>query len=149
MTRSRAVGTRVARRVLGLFLLCALLPVAVVLLVSYQRVQSTLVSERIAQLGHAAESYATSLLERLQLAGQLTQSIASHVESAAPADASLGRYFRSIEAHVPGAPPRTLLGDAPHTPRTMDLPASSRPHLVAGEAVLWLLRPATGRAASG
>ena len=137
MIRGRgSLGTRVARRVLGLFLLCALLPVAVVLLVSYQRVQSTLVGERIAQLGHAAESYATTLLERLQLAGQLTQSIGSHVESATPVDASLGRYFRSVEAHVPGAPPRTLLGDAPRTPARLDLPASSRVHLVAGEAVL-------------
>jgi diguanylate cyclase (GGDEF)-like protein len=133
--RKKSLGTRVARRVLGLFLLCALLPVAVVLLVSYERVQATLVGERIAQLGHAAESYATTLLERLQLAGQLTRSIGSHVESAAAVDASLGRYFRAIESLVPGAPPRTLLGDAPRTPR-LDLPASSLAHLAAGEALL-------------
>jgi len=136
MTRRRALGTRVARRVLGLFLLCALLPVAVVLTVSYERVQSALVGERIAQLGQAAESYGTTLLERLQLAEQLTRSIGSHVEPAAAVDASLGRYFRSIEALVPGAPPRTLLGDAPRTSVRIDLPPTSRAHLVAGEAVL-------------
>jgi diguanylate cyclase (GGDEF)-like protein len=136
VTRRRALGTRVARRVVGLFLLCALLPVAVVLLVSYERVQSTLVAERIAQLGHAAESYSTTLLERLQLAEQLTRSIGSHAESSAAVDASLARYFRSIESLVPGAPPRTLLGDAPGTPLRLDLPASSQAHLVAGEAVL-------------
>jgi diguanylate cyclase (GGDEF)-like protein len=134
---SRPLGsleTRVARRVLGLFLLCAVLPVAVVLAVSYERVQATLVGERLAQLGHAAESYGTTLLERLQLAEQLTRAIASRAEPSA-ADAALGRYFRSIESLVPGAPPRTLLGDAPRTPR-LELPAASRAHLVAGEALL-------------
>ena len=83
---------------MGLFLLCALLPVAVVLVVSYGRVQSALVGERIAQLGHAAESYGTTLLERLQLAEQLTRSIASSLERPASADTALARHFRSIAA---------------------------------------------------
>jgi diguanylate cyclase (GGDEF)-like protein len=134
VTGHRALGTRVARRVVGLFLLCALLPVAVVLVVSYERVQAALLGERIAQLGHAAESYSTTLLERLQLAEQLTRSIGADAGSSV--DASLARYFVAIDAHIPGAPPRTLLGGAARTPPRLDLPASSPAHLVAGEAVL-------------
>ena len=40
------LGTRVARRVLGLFLVCALLPVLVTIIGSYARVQNALVACR-------------------------------------------------------------------------------------------------------
>jgi diguanylate cyclase (GGDEF)-like protein len=143
VTRDRTLGTRVARRIVGLFLLCALLPVAVVLLTSYERVESALLGERIAQLGHAAESYGTTLLERLQLADQLARAIGSRAGSSAPVDPSVARYFRAVEARVPGGPPRRLLGDAPSAPPEVALPAASHPHLVAGEAVL-AVSPATG-----
>ncbi|MGH8694935.1 MAG: putative bifunctional diguanylate cyclase/phosphodiesterase [Burkholderiales bacterium] len=143
MTRRRALGTRVARRIVGLFLLCALLPVALVLAVSYERVQNALVGERIAQLGHAAESYGTTLLERLQLAEQLTRSIGAQVQPAAATDVALARYFRSIALVVPGALPRMLLGDASGSPAHPDVHAP-RPHLAAGEAVLSVAAAAVG-----
>jgi hypothetical protein len=43
-------GTRVARRILGLFLVCALFPVALVLVLSYAQVQRTVGDQHLSQL---------------------------------------------------------------------------------------------------
>ena len=135
-----ALGTRVARRLLGLFVVCGLLPVATTLLISHGRVQSALVDERVGQLGHAAEGFGTTLLERLYLADQLTRSIATEVESAPLADERLTRYFRSIAVTGAAAPPRLLLGDPARVPARFELNGSAQ-HLAAGEPALFV-RPA-------
>ena len=110
------LGTRVARRVLGLFLLCALLPVAVTILGSYARVQSALVDQRVAQLGQAAEAFGTALLERFYLADQLARSVAASGAASHAIDERLARYFSSIVVLRPGAAPRVLLGDVSNLP---------------------------------
>ena len=90
-TPAAPLGTRVARRVVGLFLVCALLPVVVTILGSYARVQSALVDQRVALLGQAAESFGTMLLERLYLADQLARSLAATGAASHAVDASLAR----------------------------------------------------------
>ena len=137
MSGRPAVGTRVARRVLGLFLLCALLPVAAALLLSYGRVQGALVAERAAQLGHAAEGYGTTLLERLQLAESLLHAIPPQPQ---PGAALPLHHFRSITVLAPAAAPRTIYGDAPRIPSRRELDTAAS-HLAAGGTAL-LVAPA-------
>jgi diguanylate cyclase (GGDEF)-like protein len=157
---SATLGTRVARRVVGLFLLCALLPVALTIGLTYGRIQGALVDERILQLGQAAESYGTTLLERLRLADQLARSLAAAPESAATSREGLAQHFRSIAIVAPGGPPRLLLGEA--QPPAEVLAAASDPRVAAGEPTLrtpvatagprgvWLVRPiAAGEAEQG
>ena len=146
------LGTRVARRVLGLFLLCALLPVAVTILGSYARVQSALVDQRVAQLGQAAEAFGTALLERFYLADQLARSVAASGAASHAIDERLARYFSSIVVLRPGAAPRVLLGDVSNLPAGTGVEPGAEPHFAAGESVIlapvaagggrgvWLLR---------
>ncbi len=131
MRMPATLGTRVARRVLGLFLLCALLPVALTIGVSYRQIQSALVEERIAQLGQAAEGYGTTLLERLHLADQLARSLVAAPESAAASRDSLGQHFRAAVIVVPGEARRALLGND-RVPADV-LAAASDPRVIAGE----------------
>jgi len=145
------LGTRVARRVLGLFLVCALLPVLVTILGSYARVQGALVDQRVAQLGQAAESFGTTLLERLYLADQLARSVAATGAAPHTIDNSLARYFQSIVVLRPGVGPRVLHGDVSNLPGDVDIEAAAL-HFAAGEASIltpvapggersvWLLR---------
>src|SRR5512135_1960210 len=102
------LDTKIARRVLSLFLVCGLLPVAIAMFASYGRVQTVLVAERESQLGQAAESYGTTLLERFHLAEQLARSIAP---SATPPRAyeELRRHFRAAVVYPPSGEPRVLL----------------------------------------
>ncbi len=87
-----ALGTRVARRVLGLFLVCALLPVALVLALSYAQVQRAVGDQHLSQLARAADQYGANVLERLVLAANLAR-------AAAPDGGNvdvLGHYFTSV-----------------------------------------------------
>jgi diguanylate cyclase (GGDEF)-like protein len=136
--RPTALGTRVARRVLGLFALCALLPVATTLLISHGSVQSALVEERVGQLGHAAETFGTTLLERLYLADQLTRSTVPNAASGRGVDEGLARYFLTIAVLRERAAPRALVGDEARIPRQFDV-GPAAPHLAAGEAALFVL----------
>jgi diguanylate cyclase (GGDEF)-like protein len=154
MHLTTTLGTRVARRVLGLFLLCALLPVALTIGLSYGRIQDALVDERLLQLGQAGEGYGTTLLERLHLADQLARSAAAAPGSVATSRASLAQHFRTVAIVAPGESPRLLVGEA-RLPAEV-LAAASDPRVVAGEPTLrtpaaagaarsvWLVRPIEG-----
>jgi len=94
MRLPRTLGTRVARRILGLFLVCALLPVALVVLLSYTQVQRTVGEQQLRQLARAADQYAGNVLERLVLAGNLARAIASAADGGK--DDVLAHYFTSV-----------------------------------------------------
>ena len=137
-----SLGTKIARRLLGLFLLCALAPVAATIAVAYGRVQSALVDERIAQLGQAAESYGTTLFERLSLAEQLAASIPP---TGLPAErrAELGRYFSAVVVLLPNVRPRVLLGEGDSLPSDLPPHADSAIALepgTHGSRGVWLVR---------
>jgi diguanylate cyclase (GGDEF)-like protein len=134
MRLTAALGTRVARRVLGLFVVCALLPVALTIAVSYREIQGALVNERIAQLGQAAEGYGTTLLERLHLADQLARSLAAAPDSAAASRASLSQHFSAASLVVPGEDHHALVGASAVPPEV--LAAASEPRVAAGEPTL-------------
>jgi diguanylate cyclase (GGDEF)-like protein len=114
-------GTRITRRVMALFMLCALLPVAVALVLAYDRVETALLSQRIALLRGTAAGYATSLIDRLiiaeSLAGQMADELAA---GRTPRGATYQGYFLSAVVVQPGAagasfgrPAGGLVEDAP------------------------------------
>ena len=127
------LGTRVARRVLLLFLACAVVPVALAIAVSYGRVQSALLDERIATLGHAAENYGTTLLERLYGADRLTRALAARPEAGTAPAQELARYFRTVAIVPTTDPTSALLGDAARVPSTTGIDRADR-RLRQGEA---------------
>jgi len=75
-------GSRITRRMVALFVACALLPVAATLLLSYGRVIDALLDQRIGQLRGAAATYATSLIDRLGVAELLARSVAADLAAA-------------------------------------------------------------------
>jgi diguanylate cyclase (GGDEF)-like protein len=104
----RALGTRVARRVLGLFLVCALLPVALVLALSYAQVQRTVGEQHLSQLARAAELYGANVLERLVLARNLARTLARAPDSAS--EDVLAHYFKSAVIVASSGETRLLYG---------------------------------------
>ena len=137
------LDTKIARRVLSLFLICGLLPVAIAMFASYGRVQTVLVAEREAQLGQAAESYGTTLLERFHLAEQLARSIVPDA-SAGRAFDELRRHFRAVIVYPPAGEPHALFdgGDAPPAAAAL-LP--NRERVTAGASRLVVTDGAGGR----
>jgi hypothetical protein len=82
--------------VIGLFVLCALLPVAVALLLAYDRVQTALLSQRIAMLRGTANGYGTSLIDRLGIAESLGGYVAAEMAAGRPLrSVAYEGYFRS------------------------------------------------------
>jgi diguanylate cyclase (GGDEF)-like protein len=143
------LDTKLARRVLGLFLLCAVVPLAVVLFASYGRVQNALVSERDTQLGQAAEGYGTTLLERFYLAEQLARSLAPELSSGRSHE-ELRRHFLGAVVYPPDGAPVVLMdgGSAPPAKSSLALRGD---HLATGASQVvvadgprgrevWLLR---------
>jgi diguanylate cyclase (GGDEF)-like protein len=137
------LDTKIARRVLSLFLLCGLMPVAIAMFASYGRVQTVLVAERETHLGQAAEGYGTTLLERLHLAEQLARSLAPDAAPLRGTD-ELRRHFRAAVVHLPEGDARVLLGgDERLPPRAALLPAGET--VPAGASRLIVADGARGR----
>ncbi len=137
------LDTKIARRVLSLFLLCALLPVAVAMFASYGRVQQVLLGERETQLGQAAEGYGTTLLERFYLAEQLAHSLLPALNPKRGPD-ELRRHFLGAALYPrDGAPTRLLGGDGPLPPRGAFQVRAE--HLAAGGTQVTALDGAQGR----
>jgi putative nucleotidyltransferase with HDIG domain len=58
--------TKVARRVLGLFIICALVPIGVMFVISYRTVSSQLHEQSRSRIGNTGKSMADGVMERLQ-----------------------------------------------------------------------------------
>jgi diguanylate cyclase (GGDEF)-like protein len=134
--------TRVGKRVLALFITCALLPVGAAVGLFYTRVQSSLTTERLNQLGHAAESYGTLLIERLDLADRLVRAFAIEGASSDAATSLLERYFRTVIVEQRGRLPRTLLGEGTTAP-TLGHKDETH-HLASGESIVTIAHGAGG-----
>ncbi|MCG6875808.1 MAG: EAL domain-containing protein [Betaproteobacteria bacterium] len=119
------LGTRVARRILGLFLVCALLPVALVLLLSYTQVQRTVGEQQLSQLSQAADQYGGNVLERLVLASNLARAFA---RSNNGGDGEvLGHYFTVVANIGPAGDTTFLHGPARPIPPAVAELASDPP----------------------
>jgi diguanylate cyclase (GGDEF)-like protein len=110
MQRTAQFGTRITRRVVTLFMLCALLPVAVTLVLAYDRVQGALLSQRIGMLRGMASGYGGALLDRLGVAESLSEHVATEIAfGRPPRGAAYESYFREAVVLHPGVA-RTAFG---------------------------------------
>jgi putative nucleotidyltransferase with HDIG domain len=118
--------TRVARRVLWLFVLCALLPLGALAFVSYRQVSNQLAEQSRARLRQASKLVGMGILERLQfLENELR---------AAPDAPELAAHFGSVNlARAPGVV--VLRGERLEPPA---LDSGMVQHLVTGRSVLVL-----------
>ena len=113
-------GTRITRRVVALFVLCALVPVAATLLLAYDGVQSALLAQRMAALRGTASAYGMSLIDRLSVAESLGGHTATEIAAGrAPQASAYAGYFRAAAVLHPSGP-RAVFG------RTERLPDASQ-----------------------
>jgi putative nucleotidyltransferase with HDIG domain len=82
--------TRVARRVLGLFIVCALVPIGALSVISYRTVSTQLHEQSHARLDQASKSMVDGVLERLQFIDAELGIITSTLREL-PADAAFAR----------------------------------------------------------
>ncbi|HSC95101.1 MAG TPA: EAL domain-containing protein [Burkholderiales bacterium] len=128
-----------ARRIVALFVLCGLLPVAATILVSYEYVEETLVAQRVAMLRGAASNYATVLFDRLGVAERLASSVGEGIRAGRPIDAkAVERHFRAVVALEP-AGARVLFGVPSRFPEVSEIASADRP-LLLGAGRLFVLR---------
>ncbi|MEO8201276.1 MAG: HD domain-containing phosphohydrolase [Gemmatimonadota bacterium] len=140
-SRLTFLETQVARRMLGLFLLCAVLPIVLLVVVSYRHVSRQLNQQSRDRLREASQVSGMALIERLQLidaelrmASTTLQSLAE-VEAAVPEELIAGESRVKALALVRGSStPYALSGrmDATIPP----ISAEQEDHLRMGGALL-------------
>lgn len=146
MSAALAPRSSVRRRILGLFVLCGLLPVTAAILVSYDRVAKELVAQRAALLRGAASNFASVLVDRLGVAEQLAHGAAAGGTAAlAASENALRQYFRAA-AIIDRDGSRVQFGNPRQAPSAAQINGVERP-LVPGAAKLLVLRDAKARAA--
>ena len=156
MKLPKLLAGRITRRMVALFVIFALVPVTVALLIAYGGVHDLLVAQRSGFLRYEAAAYGTSLVERLNMAEALARSIGSDLAAGRDRLRGLEGYFRS--AAILGRDGRRgLFGDPSGLPKDEILRlleprvASGRPVVVVGEAsqsrpgVWFLLRVPTAK----
>lgn len=134
--------SKVARRIFGLFIVCALLPITALTFISFRQVTEQLERDARLQLRQAAKSEGAAMYERLEFLVDDLGNIASGLRGAS-ADANpfllggVGRdtslLFRGIGILKPDGDLQTLFGNIESLPGLSD--AQLR-HLEAGSAVL-------------
>ena len=156
MTRPHTRGGRITRRMVALFVACALVPVAATLVIAYGAVHDLLVGQRIGFLRYEAAAYGSTLVERLNMADSVARSIGPDILERNNIDGLMAAqgYFRSAVI-VDGKTLRVLLGKPARTPSFFDLQASelrvSAAHrlLITGAGTrdpdVWLVQRVAGR----
>lgn len=131
----------VRRRIVALFVLCGLIPVAATIALSYDHVQDALISQRIDLLRAAASNYATVLVDRLGAAERLarSQGAVSRPGGSFSGEA-MERHFRSAVAIEPDGS-RVLFGTPSRVPMAAEIAAMDTP-ATAGAGRLLVLRDA-------
>lgn len=81
---TRALRSRVAKRMFGLFALSALVPIAVVALLSYSELTERLTQQSESRLRDAAKNYGMAILGRLQSVDRHLEEIAAQIRTGAP-----------------------------------------------------------------
>jgi diguanylate cyclase (GGDEF)-like protein len=139
------VRSRIARRILLLFVLCALLPALALALLTLGQVRAILTEQAHAQLVATSKSYALTVYERLLLAHRDMQQMAADLRDGealgGAAPKMMPDTYSSLSIVGPGIRPVPLLGE----------PLSWSPiggfaieHLKTGESVLVVERVAGG-----
>ncbi len=140
--------TRVARRVLVLFLVCALLPLTAMAVYSYFRVSSQLHDQARERVVQAARNTAQALMERLEFIDRDLRAFADRRSPYADTSVALGRLVRrtrpaqGVGRQTPGGF-ETLYGVAFQPP---DIDAAQLEHLSRGNPLLATAARAGGAA---
>ena len=146
MNAAPAPRKSVKRRIILLFVLCGLLPVAATIVVSYQRVSKELVTQRASVLRGAASNLAAILVDRLTVAERLARAAAAvGGRSLATKRDATQRFFRAAVEFDAGRP-RVLFGRPSRLPSAVQLADVDRP-LVPGASTVLLIRDPDGRRA--
>jgi len=96
LRRTEQFGTRITRRMVLLFMVCALLPVGAALLLAYDGVQQALRTESTSQLRATAAQYGVSLVERLAFAEAMARvALAQVAAKRSPSGEAFENYFRT------------------------------------------------------
>ena len=145
------LGTRVARRMLVVFLLLGIGPAVLTLTLTQLRSRDALFDRHRGSLGEALDSINLVLADRLGTADELAASLLADGQSERLTDASLGRFDRAARitpgvgvdwaasSRHPGLPPAALARATPPAVGKSTLVTTEVP----GEApALWLLRHA-------
>ena len=120
----RFLSSRVGRRLVFLFVICALLPLLGLATLSYSAISEYLVESSFDELRAGSKAYGMSLMDRLQLleAALLeTSMLLDNGELRSPRRALLSRQFEWIGVVQPGEAPRTLVGSPDAAPSVEDL----------------------------
>lgn len=133
---------KVARRILVLFIVCALLPIAALAIISFNHVTKQLHGQSQKRLQQASKSVALSIYERLLFLEAGMKSVASTLATGSGpptqpsfrgSDEDLRQKFKGL-ALVSGAGGyRTLFGDIENPPK---ITGAERQHLSSGRIVL-------------
>ena len=146
--RAGAIKSKVARRVLLLFIVSALLPVTVTGLLTFGRASQILTQQSHEHLRQLGKSFAMSVYDRLQLAeGGLRQTaalLARNIAPLAPGDGALATQFQALAVLDEGGASTAIIGELGEPPRP---DADGRAYLDGGGTLL-LTRIRQGRPAS-
>jgi signal transduction histidine kinase/cell division protein FtsL len=151
MFNTTALRSKVARRILGVFLLCALVPFAGLAIFSYHQVSAFFNEKTQRQLRAMAKTFGMDIYERLLLSKASLGIIASRIDS----DGKIAseetlellpdrpkERWKALAVITANGQHRRLFGDAETLP---EVPASEREHLVSGKALL-MIQPSTPHA---
>jgi len=128
-----ALRTRVARRILGLFILCAFVPIGTLAILSYRRVATELTEQSRLRLRQASKTIGMAVLKRLDDLDQELVAIVERLNAGTSGRPAPGTSFKSLSLVRPGVAPLPLLDQPPDTP---PLPPGGDAHLQTGEPLL-------------
>lgn len=92
---SAFLRTRVARRILGLFVLCALLPIGTLAVVSYREVANQLNDQSRTRVRQGSKATGMAILERLEFLDEALRLVGSRLDRLGIVDPGLGRTTAS------------------------------------------------------
>lgn len=135
--------SRVARRIVLLFVLSALVPVSALAVLAFAHVRNVLVDQGHSQLAQLSESYGTTVYERLLAIEHQARSLSASYRAGTPWTPDMTHELRSrfisIAVVEGSGAVKALLGTPTDPP---SWPASARAHVASGESVL-VSRPAS------
>lgn len=132
--------SKLARKILFLLLICALIPITVLAFVSLRHVENQLREESRNELRQFTHEEALSIVERLSLLEAQLKLLAA-LQASDAAENNLGarfnvdpaRRFKGVELIMPGGESKTLLG---LISSRLSLTPEQRAHLLSGKPVL-------------
>ena len=132
--------SRIARRIFGLFILCAILPMTVLAVLSFNHVTRQLGDQSRQRLRQASKSMAMTITEHLMLLEAEMKMVTSSIRAGVPLDHGFGSHGEGLERRYSGmavvsesGQVTNLLGEVPDTGSPTD---AERAHLRRGKTLL-------------